>query len=470
MSPSALPTAAEQRRLEETDTGRRDWRRWGPYLAERQWGTVREDYSPGGTAWDYFPHDHARSRAYRWGEDGLAGWSDAQGRLCLALALWNGRDPILKERLFGLTNGEGNHGEDVKELYYYLDATPTHAYLKFLYKYPQAEFPYARLVEESARRRHDTAQPEYELLDTGVFDNDRYWDVFVEYAKADPEDVLMRITLHNRGSETAVLHLLPQLWFRNTWSWSPAGRRPRLWATGSGGVTAEQTELGVYQFQYDERVQEAGGERRRDPTLLFTENETNPRRHFGQHDAPGCYKDAFHEYLVHGNRAAVKPEPTGTKMAVHWELPVPPGGTAAVRLRLSADAARGFADFETILEQRRREADEFYAALQGEISDPDVRLVQRQALAGMIWSKQFYYYDVPEWLRGDGAQPPPPPERRRGRNHAWTHLNNADILSMPDKWEYPWYAAWDLAFHCLPLALVDVEFAKGQLLLLTREW
>jgi hypothetical protein len=468
---------AESVRLAAANANTEPWRLWGPYLSERQWGTVREDYSPGGTAWEYFPHDHARSRAYRWGEDGLAGISDDQSRLCLSLALWNGRDPILKERLFGLTNAEGNHGEDVKELYYYLDATPTHSYLKMLYKYPQREFPYAELVGGNLRRSRE--QPEFELLDTGVFDDDRYWDVFVEYAKAGPEDILMLVTVHNRGPEEATIHVLPQLWFRNTWSWKQNTPRPELAATRDGGIAAKHPELGEHQLFCDGN-----------PERLFTDNDTNMRRHHGAVETTGRFKDAFHEYFVAGNTAAVNSQQSGTKAAAHYELTVPARGSAQVRLRLAGrsvftaplkgrdgnGAARtprpteAFSDFDTIFTQRRREADEFYAALQKDITDPDARLVQRQAFAGMIWSKQFFYYDVPEWLRGDPAQPPPPPGRSHGRNSEWTHLNNADIISMPDKWEYPWYAAWDLAFHCIPIALVDAEFAKSQLILLTREW
>ena len=463
---------AESRRLRETGTGRADWKRWGPYLSERQWGTVREDYSPHGTAWEAFPHDHARSRAYRWGEDGLAGVSDDQARLCLAVALWNGRDPILKERLFGLTNGEGNHGEDVKECYYYLDATPTHSYLKYLYKYPQAAYPYAWLVEENARRRGDPHQSEFELPDTGVFDADRYWDVFVEYAKAGPDELLWRITIHNRGPEPATLHVLPTLWFRNTWSWTPGAPRPELQLTATGEIEAKHPELGTY------RLADADASE-----WLFCDNETNARKLHGQPDGPRFPKDAFHDYLVGGHTAAVNPDQRGTKAAALHRLELAPGASRTLRLRLTpipaptgghGDASppgqARFADFDRLFRTRLREADAFYATLQADVTDPDARRVQRQAFAGMIWSKQFYHYDVPQWLAGDPAGPPPPAERRHGRNAEWSHLNNADILSMPDKWEYPWYAAWDLAFHCLPLALVDPEFAKAQLVLLTREW
>ena len=448
----------EKQRLKEDRLGRQPWRKWGPYLSERQWGTVREDYSPRGTAWDFFPHDHARSRAYRWGEDGLAGVSDNEQRLCLALALWNGCDPILKERLFGLTNGEGNHGEDVKEVYYYLDATPTHSYLKMLYKYPQREFPYSQLVEESRRRGKD--QPEYELLDTGVFDDDRYFDIFVEYAKAGPEDLLMQVTVHNRGPEEAVLHLLPQLWFRNTWSWKGEIRKPRLTAAGPGAVEVRHPHLGEYTFSAEGNAK-----------LLFCDNETNVARLYGVKGAKAYYKDAFHDYVVRGDLSAVNPEQTGTKAAVHYELKVAAHSSTRVRLRLTnGPLADPFRRFDNLLDQRRDEADAFYADLQAGIADEDARAVQRQAFAGLIWSKQFYYYDVPEWLKGDPAQPAPPRERRYGRNKEWTHLNNADVLSMPDKWEYPWFAAWDLAFHMISFALIDPEFAKGQLVLLTRVW
>jgi hypothetical protein len=464
MTPDTSSTApAEKQRLAEDRAGRQNWRRWGPYLSERQWGTVREDYSPGGTAWEYFPHDHARSRAYRWGEDGLAGFSDDWQHLCLSLALWNGKDPILKERLFGLTNAEGNHGEDVKELYYYLDATPTHSYLKFLYKYPQVEFPYARLVEEN--RQRGAEQPEFELLDTGIFDDDRYFDVFVEYAKAAPDDILMRITVHNRapcGGPPAKLTLLPQLCFRNTWSWIANGHRPKFTAD-NGGIKIEHHELGSFRLAGDGN-----------PTLLFCENETNVRRLYGQADANGFFKDAFHDYVIAENKSAVNPAQTGTKAGALYELTVPAGQAVSVRSRLAPSdapsAAKPWDDFDAVFARRRNEADEFYAGLQQAMTDADAKLVQRQAFAGMIWSKQFFHYDVPVWLQGDPAQPPPPPERKHGRNSDWKHLNNADVISMPDKWEYPWFAAWDWAFHCVALVEIDAEFAKSQLVLLMREW
>ena len=466
---------AESERLAEAKQRKAPWKLWGPYLSERQWGTVREDYSPHGNAWEYLPHDQARSRAYRWGEDGIAGISDDQCRLCLSLALWNGKDPILKERIFGLTNSEGNHGEDAKELYYYLDATPTHSYLKMLYKYPQREFPYCQLVEESARRKGDSNQPEFELLDTGIFDDDRYWDVFVEYAKTSAEDILMRVTVHNRGPEEATIHLLPQLWFRNTWSWKPDSARPELSLSNRGAILAKHAVLGEYALHLDSHSE-----------VLFCENETNARRIFGMTGAKGHFKDAFDEYLVHGNHAAVNPEQIGTKAGVLHKLTVSAGGSKQIRLRLARSSGRQsapsnqsrltsaatkpFASFDALFTQRIEEADAFYADLQQDLKDPDARNVQRQAFAGMIWSKQFFCYDIAEWIKGDPKCPPPPGERRHGRNSDWQHLNNADIISMPDKWEYPWYAAWDLAFHCIPLALVDAEFAKHQLVLLTREW
>jgi hypothetical protein len=450
-------------RLEQDRLGKQAWRRWGPYLSERQWGTVREDYGLGNTTWNYLSHDQARSRAYRWGEDGIAGISDDEQRLCLSLALWNGRDPILKERLFGLTNTEGNHGEDVKELYYYLDATPTHSYLKMLYKYPQAEFPYARLLEEN--RRRGKAEPEFELLDTGAFDDNRYFDVFVEYAKADTDDLLMLITIHNRGPEDAELPVLPQLWFRNTWSWNGTAKNCKLQIANcrlkdAVAINATHDDLGAYRLFADGT-----------PDLLFCENETNTQRLFNANGAEGFYKDAFHDYIVHGRREAVNPESIGTKAAAHYHLRVPALGSAQIRLRLSKSKDLSpFDDFDRFVEARRREADAFYDDLQTDLKNEDARRVQRQAFAGMIWSKQFYYYDVPEWLNGDANQPKPPASRRHGRNSDWTHLNNADIISMPDTWEYPWYAAWDLAFHCIPFALIDSEFAKSQLVLLTREW
>ncbi|MBV9083243.1 MAG: glucosidase, partial [Acidobacteriaceae bacterium] len=437
--------------------GTADWRLWGPYVAERQWGTVREDYSADQEPWEYFPHDHARSRAYRWGEDGIAGLCDVEQRLCLSLALWNGRDPILKERLFGLTNHEGNHGEDVKEMYYYIDATPTHSYLKMLYKYPQREFPYSWLVEENRRRGRD--DPEFELIDTGVFDQSRYFDVFVEYAKATPHDVLMQVTIHNRGPEKSLLHLVPQIWFRNTWSWGYDQTKPQLNAIALNQIEAFHQSLGVYRFYLENSE-----------SLLFTENETNTQRLYGHASGVGFYKDAFHEAIIHARTDAVNSSRQGTKAAAHYILSVAPGSERVVRARLCRNGAENaFENFDPIISARRAEADEFFAELQRDMTSDDERRVQRQALAGMVWTKQFYYYDVRQWLEGDPGQPPPPQSRKSGRNSDWKHVNNADVMSMPDKWEYPWYAAWDLAFHTVALALVDPAFAKEQLVLITRD-
>jgi hypothetical protein len=447
----------ERERLLANVLGPDGWKHWGPYLSERQWGTVREDYSPGGTAWEYFPHDHARSRAYRWGEDGLAGVSDAEQLVCLSLGLWNGNDSILKERLFGLTNAEGNHGEDVKEHYYYLDATPTHSYLKMLYKYPQRAYPYADLVAENARR--GTGVPEYELLDTGVFAEDRYFDVFVEYAQAEPGDLLMQITAWNRGPEAASLHLIPQLVLRNTWTWEPGTIKPLLRAVGNSSIAIEPAELGVSCLYVDGNAE-----------LLFTENESNAARLWSG-AAAGFVKDGFHDHIVGSHTDSVNPAQVGTKAAAWYRENIAAGTSVQIRLRLSRRAQESpFGDFAETLGQRRAEADDFYADLQKDIVSADERTVQRQSFAGMIWNKQFYQLDVPRWLAGDPGQLPPPAERKHGRNSEWKNLNNADVISMPDKWEYPWYASWDLAFHCIPLALIDAEFAKHQLVLLTREW
>jgi len=449
----------EHKRLDAESAYGAAWKQWGPYLSERQWGTVREDYSEYGTAWDYFPHDHARSRAYRWGEDGIGGLSDAEQRLCLSLALWNTHDPILKERLFGLNNGEGNHGEDVKELYYYLDATPSHSYLKMLYKYPQREFPYAQLQEEN--RRRGISHPEFELIDTEAFADDRYFDVVIEYAQAGHEDILMRVTAHNRGPEAAPLHLLPQLWFRNTWSWDAGAHKPELRMAQHIAVEVDHPQLGG-RYLYADGTPRA---------ILFCDNESNAGRLWGDDSRAGYWKDGIHERVVAGREHAVNPGQTGTKAAVWFPLEVPARGSQTIQLRLSPRAIeRPFADFDRVFSKRIREADEFYAHLQTGIASVDARRVQRQAFAGMIWSKQYFRYDVPRWIKGDPVQPAPPAARRHGRNHEWMHLNNADIISMPDKWEYPWYAAWDLAFHCIPLAHLDSAFAKEQLLLLTREW
>ena len=451
---------AEKRRIEESRNGSKNWRRWGPYLSERQWGTVREDYSPYGTAWDYFTHDHARSRAYRWGEDGIAGFSDDRQLLCLSLALWNGRDPILKERLFGLTNEEGNHGEDVKELYYYLDAVPSYAYARMLYKLPQAAYPYQWLIEENARRKGSAAM-EFELIDTGIFDDDRYFDVDVEYAKADVEDVLMRVTVHNRGPEPAPIHILPQVWFRNTWSWVPGAQKPSLQDQGAGMVLAQHDELGVYRIEFEAADR-----------LLFCDNESNFARLFGVSAAQGHFKDAFHEYVVHGRTEAVNAGGNGTKAAGLYLRTVPARSSVTVRVRLRTGAQRtgAFIGFDAVFSRCIAETDAFYAARQTNVADEDMRRIQRQAFAGMLWNKQFYDFNVRQWLDGDPLQPPPPESRKHGRNSDWRHLVAADIMSMPDKWEYPWFAAWDLAFHCVTLSLIDPDFAKGQLELLCRVW
>ena len=448
----------EERRLEEARDRKVHWKRWGPYLSERAWGTVREDYSANGTAWEYLPHDHARSRAYRWNEDGLAGICDRHQKICFALALWNGRDAILKERLFGLTGNEGNHGEDVKECYYYLDSTPTHSYMKFLYKYPHAAFPYEDLVRVNGERGR--AQGEFELADTGVFSENRYFDVTVEYAKASAEDILVRIQIANRGPEPADLHVLPTIWFRNTWSFDGSAR-PSLHAASPCTIELEEE-------QYGKRWLMTQGT----PEMLFTENDTNTRRLFNFGEA-GFVKDGINSYLVHGDTSAVNPAKTGTKASAHYPMTVAAGATVELRLRLAADAAINDAlgqPFTDTFALRIREADEFYHKVIPQDLSKDAANVMRQSFAGLMWSKQFYHYVVEQWLDGDSKCPPPPPERKKGRNHEWTHLFNADVLSMPDKWEYPWYAAWDLAFHCVPLAIVDSDFAKEQLTLLLREW
>jgi hypothetical protein len=520
-----MAQTVELQRLNSDGPG---WKHWGPYLSERAWGTVREDYSTDGSAWDYFPHDHARSKAYRWGDDGIAGICDEHQRLCFALALWNGADPILKERLFGLTGPEGNHGEDVKEYYYYLDSTPTHSYMKFLYKYPQRPFPYADLIETN--RERNRLEPEYELIDTGIFDEDRYFDVFVEYAKAHPKDILVRISAVNRGPDPAELHVLPTLWFRNTWTWGnhPNNPKPSLWlyeglrsedrGLSNGGneegtnqdpaldpqssalrISAQARRLGHYTLHCEGT-----------PDLLFTENDTNLERLYGAPNPSPYVKDGINNAIVNGQRDAVNPEGKGTKAAAHYRVTIPPGETVTIRLRLETSATSEgkeaaeekkrtaedggqeaevgkderesdpkeriiahlapFEEFDSIFEQRIAEAGEFYAALQPASLNDDERNVQRQAFAGMLLSKQFYHYDVGDWLNGDPNQPPPPAQRRKERNHEWEHFNSADIISMPDKWEYPWFASWDTAFHCIPLALLDPDFAKSQLILLGREW
>jgi hypothetical protein len=452
----AIVDVAEQARLNEAREAQVPWKKWGPYLSERQWGTVREDYSEDGNAWNYFTHDQARSRAYRWGEDGLGGLCDDRQLLCFALALWNERDPILKERLFGLTNSEGNHGEDVKEYYFYLDSTPTHSYMKYLYKYPQREFPYRDLVETNRNRSRE--EFEYELLDTGMFDGDRYFDVFVEYAKASPEDVLVRITVHNRGPESARLRVLPTLWFRNTWSWGEDARKPSLRQAAPSVVQAAHPELGEYWLHCDGA-----------PELLFTENESNAQRLWDQPNASPYAKDALHAWVISRQDEAVNPARAGTKAAAHYALEVPAGGSTTVRLRLSANKSKdAFGDFETVFASRIADADEFYQRIVPRSLTEDQRRVHRQAMAGVLWGKQYYYFDLERWLREHGTHPLQETALRGVRNMEWFHMLNADVISMPDKWEYPWYAAWDLAFHTIALAQVDFDFAKEQLLLMLR--
>ncbi len=454
--PSDLSECTEQKRLNDAREEMIPWKKWGPYLSERQWGTVREDYSADGNAWDYFSHDQSRSRAYRWGEDGIGGLSDDKQRLCFALALWNEKDPILKERLFGLTNSEGNHGEDVKEYYFYVDSTPTHSYMKSIYKYPQREFPYQDLVETNRLRSRE--EMEYELLDTGAFHEDRYFDVVIEYAKMDPEDLLIRLSVHNRGPEMARIQLLPTLWFRNTWSWGDPGERPMLGEAGPGKIRAIHPDLGAYALACDGEAE-----------ILFTENESNAERLWGQPNPSPYVKDAFHRYVVAGDRGAVNPTKSGTKAAARYVLEVPAGGSRVVRLRLAktlppAPFGKGFDD---AFASRIADADEFYERITPRSLGEDERRVHRQALAGMLWTKQFYLFDVDRWLmERDGH---PLLGRRAGsRNAEWFHMFNGDVISMPDKWEYPWYAAWDLAFHTIALALVDFDFAKEQLLLMLR--
>lgn len=442
---------AEQTRLKDNS-----WKQWGPYVSDRQWGSVREDYSENGDAWNYVTHDMSRSKAYRWSEEGIAGICDDEQYLCFAIALWNKKDPILKERYFGLSNPEGNHGEDVKELYYYLDSTPTHSYMKTLYKYPQQEYPYAWLVEENKRRTRN--DPEFELIDTGIFDQNRYFDVFTEYAKNSPTDILIKITVHNRGDEEAAVNVLPTVWFRNTWAWGNDERKPGLSDCSHSIIDIFHHELGQFWLKAD-------GE----PETLFCENETNTKRLHNYDDGKQYYKDSINDYLIYG-ADSINPKKTGTKAAANYDLLIPAKQSMTLRLRLTQDARSTFDDFERIFKARQDEADEFYNTLQQHSSDTDHGMVQRQAFAGMLWSKQFYHYDINKWLNGDPNEPNPPVERLNGRNSKWLHLNTREIISMPDKWEYPWFASWDLAFHCLPLANLDMPFAKKQLLLLTRDW
>ncbi|MDB5340063.1 MAG: hypothetical protein JWN70_5682, partial [Planctomycetaceae bacterium] len=466
----------ETQRLQQSGDSETPWKKWGPYLSERQWGTVREDYSEGGNAWDYFTHDQARSRAYHWGEDGLAGISDLKQRLCFALALWNGQDPIIKERLFGLTNGEGNHGEDVKEYYFYLDSTPTHSYMKYLYKYPQAAYPYENLV--MTNRQRGKGDLEYELLDTGVFNEDRYFDVFVEYAKSSPEDILIEITIANRGPESATLQVLPTLWFRNTWSWGGAVEKPLLECAAQTSelavIAANDPKLGQRYFYCDGS-----------PKLLFTENDTNTERLFGVPNASPFVKDGINNCVVHGQTGAVNPQQTGTKVAAQYVVTVGAGQSHTLRLRISDATPSGALvanagsvrddkgpfgqEFNKILQARRQEADEFYDSITPESLTEDEGRVMRQALAGMMWSKQFYYYDINKWLEERGSDPYKANRKVAPRNGAWHHMYNADVISMPDKWEYPWYAAWDLAFHVIALTMIDPEFGKQQLDLMLRD-
>jgi hypothetical protein len=457
---------AEELRLEESANRTKHWKRWGPYVSERAWGTVREDYSANGDAWNYLPYEHSRSKAYRWGEDGLAGICDRRQHLCFGIALWNGRDPHLKERLYGLTGPEGNHGEDVKEYYFYLDSTPTHSYMKWLYKYPQARFPYEELVH--VNRHRSRREPEYELLDTGVFDENRYYDVFVEYAKGDVDDIVIKITCANRGPEDATLHLLPTLWFRNTWTWKKEDVKPWVRRGADAGPTrvieADHPILGNRWLYCQDS-----------PELLFTENETNIERLYNARNPQPYVKDGINEYVVHGNHHAINPDQTGTKAAAHYVLNVPAGGESTVTLRLcnydpDTLELNPLGAAEQILAERKQEADEFYAERMPATLSEDGKNVQRQAFAGMLWTKQFFYYVIEEWLDGDPLQPKPPEARQKGRNHEWRHMFCEDVISMPDKWEYPWFAAWDLAFHCVPLAQIDPDFAKEQLILMLREW
>jgi hypothetical protein len=446
----------EQKRLNDARESNIGWKKWGPYLSERQWGTVREDYSEHGDAWDYFTHDQSRSRAYRWGEDGLGGICDDKQRLCFALALWNERDPILKERLFGLTNSEANHGEDVKEYYFYVDSTPTHSYMKYLYKYPQREYPYLDLIETNRKRSRE--EFEYELIDTGAFNEDRYFDVFLEYAKEDPEDILIQITVHNRGPEAAQLRVLPTLWFRNTWSWGINGRaKPSMREAEAGVIQASHHELGDY-WLHCEGASE----------LLFTENESNTQRLWGQANASHFVKDAFHSYVIAGQADAVNPAKVGTKAAAHYRLNIPGGGSQIIRLRMTSKKVATFEDFEKIVASRLADANEFYDRISPPTMNEDQRRLHRQALSGILWGKQFYYFDLEQWLREHKSHPLLETIRRDVRNTEWFHMLNADVISMPDKWEYPWYAAWDLAFHTVSLSLVDFDFAKEQLLLMLR--
>ncbi len=441
----------EQERLKDIS-----WKKWGPYISDRQWGTVREDYSPNGDAWNYVTHDMARSKAYRWGEEGIAGICDEDQLLCFALAFWNKKDPIIKERYFGLTNQQGNHGEDVKELYYYLDNTPTHVYQKMLYKYPQQQYPYQWLIDENHRRGYN--DPEFELIDTGVFNNDDYFDIFVEYAKADKNDILIKITVNNRGNEDASLNVMPTIWFRNTWSWGYDSYQPKVGLDSPGVMDVYHKDLGQLWLKAEGN-----------PHFLFTENNTNTGRLYNVSDGNQFHKDGINDHLLHG-ADTVNLHNTGTKACANYDVTIKAKHSVTLRLRLSGDADKSFGDFDQVFEQRLKEADDFYGGVATAGADDDHKLVQRQAFAGMLWCKQFYYYDIHHWLTGDPAMPPPPAQRLDGRNSKWTHFNARDIISMPDKWEYPWFASWDLAFHCITLAIIDMDFAKKQLSLLIRDW
>ena len=448
----------EKERLLSIKSNGNLWHKWGPYLTGRQWGTVREDYSPNGNAWDYISHDDARSKAYRWGEEGIAGISDDRQLICFSIAFWNKKDPIIKERYFGLTGDQGNHGEDVKEYYYYLDNTPTHSYMKMLYKYPQEEFPYLILLEENKRRtKTDT---EFELIDTGIFNEDKYFDVFIEYAKNSEEDILINVTLHNRGKEEAAINLLPQIWFRNTWIWGKDNGKPKMFQAENNSIKLVHEKMGEYFLFYDGN-----------PEILFCDNETNYKRLYNVDNANAYLKDGINDYITQNNKTSINQSKTGTKAACNYDLEINGASFKIVKLRFAKNPIEDpFKDYNSIIDEKKNEADEFYADIQTEITNEDAKNVQRQAFAGMLWNKQFYYYDVEEWINGDKGQPEPPKERKGGRNKDWLHLNNADIISIPDKWEYPWYATWDLAFHCIPFAMIDPEFAKKQLVLFTREW
>ncbi len=448
----------EIKKLIQHKAKKANWKKWGPYLSERQWGTVREDYSADGNAWDSVTYEMALSKAYRWGEDGIAGISDDKQLLCFSVSLWNGKDPVIKERLFGLTGPQGNHGEDVKEYYYYLDNIPTHSYMKYLYKYPQSEFPYRKLIDENKKRSKE--QPEYELVDTGIFNDNRYFDVFIEYVKIAPEDILIKITVVNQSDEISDLVLLPQIWFRNIWSWDDKCAKPQMRLGKENQIDIDHKKLGKYYLHFEDQAE-----------VLFCENETNTKKLYGVNSDKKYFKDGINELIVHGKRNAVNPKQKGTKAAICYKLQISPGGKKNIKLRFTEkELLSPFKNFQNLFGEAKRSANEFYDEIQAEIKNEDEKNVQRQAFAGLLWSKQFYYYDIPEWLNGDPDQPKPPESRKKGRNSDWEHLNNADIISMPDKWEYPWFAVWDSAFHTIPFSIIDAEFAKEQLLLFTREW